>query len=982
MPTLSFSVSVIRPQDLLVLTFDFRNVDFTPPVGSTPGQIAGQAGAILVAHFQPQHIAEQAFYQVTDNPGDPGNESPLSPGRVRSLLAGPSRLVFAVPPGELIPFNAPGLLDALTRLPLLVTPVASYQPPTGCSPAAIIQRLTNNPPPPQVTPPTGAQTAIEAPYRLYLSPDDQGSWTHASTPVAHDDWTELWHTRLGSRRADGDPRVRAVWSPDFSSDLQDHSNEPFRMSLDGRDRNQIVHLTSNYHLPNFTPEPVDTERIMLSTLGAWLKLQGDWEPPSLGAGLGSLTVMQWRHVATMARDHYVRVLEAGYLFPFGHRAVLVKVTERKFRYLEDRQTPGQVAYLFQRRFILVRQPTRTYTHRESPFRSVTLKTRVTPNLQDPTDPESKIMDPNEEVFWPRVLSGNAFVDFPFHLSATDWEGRTLEFNAPLIFVSKNVDELATIANVVSYYNGLSVTGDRRRRNFGGQSLAYAPPDEPGDTTLETSTISFDAEHKPSETPHFWPGMAQAQVDIPAVKNLVGKPAPSTIEWESTYTAASGNSIGNAAQVFAKIVGNSPLDFGSTDKSGGLVAPNLDISGLSRALGPVGGPVNQMVAGQFRPQDIFDTGVKLLGGIELWRIIKNLDFSNAANTAGKLPQFVTVQDGDIIRTTYTWTLSQNELVTGLDFFVPGPGATFTLQAVLEKKLDASPPTYSIKGELTDFAVVLLPSPNDLISIGFDSVSFTAEKDKKVDTSVQLNEIEFRGILEFVNELREFLPLDGFSDPPILDIVTAPNPGLNVGYTLGIPTIGIGILTIQNITLSAGFFLPFGDAPMNFHFAFCERQQPFILTVSFFGGGGFFSMDIGIEKVVLIEAALEFGAAAAINLGVASGKASMMAGFYFQKAGAGFSLTGYFRANGSLSVLGIITVSLEFYLGLTYASKNMSPHGGTLWGQAKLTVKIEILFFSASVSISMEREFAGSDPTFRELVSPSVWADYCDAFADYP
>ena len=39
-------------------------------------------------------------------------------------------------------------------------------------------------------------------------------------------------------------------------------------------------------------------------------------------------------------------------------------------------------------------------------------------------------------------------------------------------------------------------------------------------------------------------------------------------------------------------------------------------------------------------------------------------------------------------------------------------------------------------------------------------------------------------------------------------------------------------------------------------------------------------------------MEFGAAAAINLGVASGKASMMAGFYFQKAGADFALTGYF------------------------------------------------------------------------------------------
>jgi hypothetical protein len=981
MPTQSFVVSVIRPQDLLVLTLDFRNVDFTPPAAGQPGQVGGQAGALLIAHFQPQHIAEQAFYQVSDNPGDPGNDTPLSPGRVLSLLAGPSRLVFRVPPGESIPLNAAGLLAALSRLPLQVTPVASYVYPFGCTPLAIWQRLTNNPPAPRVTPPTSEQTAIEAPYRLFLSPDDEGNWTHASAPVAHGDWTELWHTRLGSRRADGDPRVRAVWSPDFSQDLQAHNNEPFRMSLDSRDRNEIVHLTSDYYLPNFVPTPVDTERLMLSTLGVWLRLQGDWVPPSLGEGQGSLTVAQWRHIATMARDHYVRVLYAGYLFPFGHRAVLVKVTERKFRYVEDAETPGHVAYLFQRRFILVRQPTRAYTHRESPFHSVTLQTRVTPNLQDPTDPASKIMNPNEEVFWPRVLSGNHFVDFPFHLTATDWEGRTVAFHAPLIFVSKNVDELPLISDVVTYYNGLSVTGARRQRAFGGQSLAYAPSATSGDTTLETSTISFDATHKSSRTPHFWPGMAQAQVDIPPVKNLVGKPAPSTIKWESTYLNGNGNNIGNASQVFAEIVGATQLGFGSTEKTGGLVAPNLDMTGLSRSLGPVGGPLNQMVAGNFKPQDIFDTGVKLLGGIELWQIIKDLVFSDAANTGDKLPQLVTVRDGDVIRTTYTWQLSRAELVdTGL--FVPDSNATFLLRAILEKRLDASPPTFRVEGELTSFAVVLLPAPNDLISIGFKSVSFTAEKDKKVDTSVQLGDIQFRGILEFVNQLREYLPLDGFSDPPILDIVTAPNPGLNLGYTLGIPTIGIGILTIQDISLSAGFFLPFGDAPMNFHFAFCERQQPFILTVSFFGGGGFFSMDIGIEKVVMIEAALEFGAAAAINLGVAKGKASMMAGFYFQKAGADFSLTGYFRANGSLSVLGIITVSLEFYLGLTYASKSISPHGGTLWGQAKLTVKIEILFFSVSVGVSMEREFAGSDPTFRALMAPSAWADYCDAFAPYP
>jgi hypothetical protein len=54
---------------------------------------------------------------------------------------------------------------------------------------------------------------------------------------------------------------------------------------------------------------------------------------------------------------------------------------------------------------------------------------------------------------------------------------------------------------------------------------------------------------------------------------------------------------------------------------------------------------------------------------------------------------------------------------------------------------------------------------------------------------------------------------------------------------------------------------------------------------------------------------------------------------------------------------------------------------MWGQASLTVKIEILFFSTSVSVKMERRFAGSDPTFHQLVAPTDWARYCAAFADY-
>lgn len=62
MPTRSLTVTVIRPEDLL-LRLDFVDVDFT---GGAPPQIAGQGGARLIVHFQPQHVAEQAFWEVSD----------------------------------------------------------------------------------------------------------------------------------------------------------------------------------------------------------------------------------------------------------------------------------------------------------------------------------------------------------------------------------------------------------------------------------------------------------------------------------------------------------------------------------------------------------------------------------------------------------------------------------------------------------------------------------------------------------------------------------------------------------------------------------------------------------------------------------------------------------------------------------------------------------------------------------------------------
>ena len=228
---------------------------------------------------------------------------------------------------------------------------------------------------------------------------------------------------------------------------------------------------------------------------------------------------------------------------------------------------------------------------------------------------------------------------------------------------------------------------------------------------------------------------------------------------------------------------------------------------------------------------------------------------------------------------------------------------------------------------------------------------------------------------MNALQSILPDDGFDDPPSL---TVDAQGVVAGYTLGVPSVGVGIFSIQNIGLSAALSIPFTDRPAGVRFAISERHKPFLVTVSLFGGGGFFAVGVSTKGLEEVEASLEFGGNISLNLGVASGGVSVMAGIYFGMKATSVELTGYLRCGGYLDVLGLISISLEFYLAFTYRDKGV---GSEVWGQASLTVKVKIAFFSTSVTLSVERRFAGSDgdPSFSESVSPPAWAGYLQAFA---
>ncbi len=133
------------------------------------------------------------------------------------------------------------------------------------------------------------------------------------------------------------------------------------MSLDPVDRSMLVTLMSGFNAKQhdgsaYLPLSSEAKRLHLSALGALLDAEGSWSALPDGIDL-----QQWRHLASLGRDHYVRVVYAGWLCPFGHAASLIKVTERRFQPLGSDVRQQRVASLRQRFFVVVRQPVRTYS---------------------------------------------------------------------------------------------------------------------------------------------------------------------------------------------------------------------------------------------------------------------------------------------------------------------------------------------------------------------------------------------------------------------------------------------------------------------------------------------------------------------------------------------------------------------------------------------------------------------------------------------
>jgi hypothetical protein len=967
--------SVVRHDDLLVLEVELVNLAAD---GDRLARVDPAEPARLLVHLPPQHVVEAPIV-----PSD------AVPRPVAAFVSGPTRLVLTLKQDvDSIGFSLTDILSWWPEGHLFSQTVPRSFPPDPDDPTSF-----NGVP----------VTAIEFPARLLLSHESDARWDHRTVPFTVDGRTELWHTQLvpsegtalelrlraydirrgRPERSDALPSERQLEDVLFLVNTEEIPppiagevlEAAVRLGIDG---NLALSLVAEaWQAGSYAPQPLLTERFMLTALGASVRMRGQWDYPDVRqnveifrrllqeVGKPNPAVEHYHHITGLGRDQYVRVVERGRLHT-GHRAAVTEIHERVF----DTDEKGwPVAALVRRTFITVQEPEVRCDGRGLPFVSLRITDLVTPQLAD---------IPDGQPFWIQLDSGE---DHEFTVIGTDARGGQVTFTLHAVFVPAS----ASVPDSL-YHEGPE---ERRTRPLGNQVTALADDDRSGSTAFPVKSMTFALPEVGALS------MAEAAIRVPAIEEITGDTRERTVRYIEAYLE--GGLDHGPSGAFLKLAEDVALNLGA-EQAGGLARPRALLNTLSSR----GGVLPEAFAGETVSIEgmlaAFGDDARLLGSVPLRSVLAELtgpltqaafpaqneltDAERARLMSAKEPPL----PAPILRTSllpdgtelqYLW----KPPLKSVDLAVLGrldlDNAWLVLDARVLRGTNGTVTT-TVVGTLREFVIEF----GGVARVHFDELTFASRPGVKPDVSARGVTMAFEGDLDFVNELQSLLPQDCFGAGSVVRVTPE---GITAGYALAVPAFQVGIFTLQNLVMAATLTVPFGDGRSRLRFALSERHSPFGLTVMAFGGGGFFALEVSTEGLESVEGALEFGGSVALNLGVASGGVYLMGGIYFAVTDGSVKVRGYVRCGGYLSVLGIVSVSVEFYLALEYEKREIPDGSGNkisvVRGQGSVTLSVRVLFFSKTVTLSLEKSFEGSpgDPTFEECVEPADWDAYCLAFA---
>ena len=584
----SLELSVERATDLVLLDFQFYG--FKVATATKPRYLAAGANNVIVVQFPPQAIGEAAYFNDTSS-----GPLPTDPAPVLSVVSGPSRISFSLPPGGKIPLptmTAADLLDWSGWYVNAPLGAADRRRPGRALPGRAGPLRHGGGVPLRAVPVPGrrrGELGDEARHPLLLprgaAHDPQrhrGVVGPARRPAARGRRRLVARLRRAAGRLGAGRDPRAVHRLRAMSGYPPKPGQPgptFQFtSTSQTDRAEIVEASG---APGATGHAfVQSSLFELSSLGASLDLTGHWSPPS-GADAAtvaprsvapiSASIAQWRQVTTQGRDQYVRVVYRGYLFPLGLRAIFVKVVDRIF--VPDPEYPNDHAdaYLQLREFIRIVEPTKSYPAlgqpfgaNSWPFSSITAVTTVSPFLAP--NPPALVTPPHgkpAQAILPQSVSGD--VIWTFHAVDDDKNIATLQLPQAFVFghdsssyVNNPFDAGHYTTSLAKAWNKLDET--RRSCRLPGTHLRLAPEvsiGKKGSTThpvysLElkaaSTTLDPNTSHSASgpstgslsaaDQPAFYPSLGHANIRIPAAEAL----SRQTLNDSSSITAPPGVQI--------------------------------------------------------------------------------------------------------------------------------------------------------------------------------------------------------------------------------------------------------------------------------------------------------------------------------------------------------------------------------------------------------------------------------------------------------
>jgi len=981
----------------------------------------GTRRPMVVVQFPLQHVLERAFSAqgTSKAPGQAPVQIPLDDVRAGSF--GSTRLVFNIDERvRELPYDLPTML-AWGQILETAALDSRYTPR--------LVPLSKNPRAPEGL--DGVpETAIEMPLHLFLNPLADGAWVHAArVPRASSGHVELWSTQLVQRRSQG--RLvrgvvdgRAVWADDYRGYRNEQgallttvtplaSAESYRTTLTPftdatASVNEIQKRTLEVRAAlvdktmgvatETEPEPFKIHQLALTSLGGWLNVRGDWDPPSGGGGLEV-----WRHVTTGGRDQYARVQVRVYLFPYGHKASVVSETEREF----ESTAEAPIAALRQRQYIVIRE-------REKDYRDSAYKTQqIVNSCPHPIVrflPERSPDLPNTNAKDTAGLPAGTYVPMLgpnrpiiFELQGVDHEGTPRTFYSPVIVV-ENQHVRKFSATELDQLNTVFTKLMAAMPPLDSAVIAYTPiqdPKSPGatDSRLLTHSLIY-AGQAAIPAPYFAPMLHRAKVRHRALQQMMRTAATLEITYLSQYRDhgfdpdMSHGRLGAFAQVLDP---SAWIDFAPPDAPGEslqLVTPNMAIKTLSATAGPLGIDAHQFSTGiDFKT---FFAGItstarsfgRILGGIKLGTIFSSikpgdLSLQSVGTHIPKLTMTDLPDGGHCVE--YTWS---SDLLTDdpTGTFIANDGKQHAALAVTARVCTSSSGQLverRVTAKLTNFSLAFL-GKNPFLKLRFTSLSLTKQAGRADDIDVKFAGLEFDGALRFIADLAKAAEqaLLGGKRFPIRLVGT----DLQLRYPIRLPAISAGALSIENLAFLVGADIPLNGDPLRVVLGFAERASPFLVSAGLLAGGGWLAVRVSTDpdagaRVESVEGALELGGNLSLNLGAAQGRAYAFVGIYFRFEGGAVTVGGYVRLGGALDILGLITISVELFLGLNYESNR-----NVLIGTARMTICIDTMFFSAPVTLEVQRCFKATSsavcsilPVSEDDLAAVDWPAYWAAFA---